>query len=144
MIRFDLDEVHAIEKASYPFPWSRQIFGDCLRMDYCCRVVDFEADVAGYAILSTGAGESHLLNLCIGGAFRGRGLGRLLLEGMLVEARLREARRMFLEVRPSNRPAMALYLDSGFRNIGRRPDYYPCDIGREDALVMVRNLDEDR
>ncbi|MFN2332996.1 MAG: GNAT family N-acetyltransferase [Wenzhouxiangellaceae bacterium] len=91
MIRFDLDEVHVIEKASYPFPWSRQVFGDCLRLDYCCRVVDFEADVAGYAVLSTGAGESHLLNLCIGEAFRGRGLGRLLLGGMLVEARLRES-----------------------------------------------------
>ena len=60
-------------------------------------------------------------------------------------ARGRGAHRVFLEVRPSNGPAIALYHDEGFNEIGRRPRYYPARDGREDALVMALELltDED-
>ena len=55
-------------------------------------------------------------------------------------ARDRGAARIFLEVRPSNPPAIALYHDEGFNEIGRRPRYYPSHDGREDALVMAMEL----
>lgn len=140
MRRRDVGAVHAIERDSYAYPWSKSIFADCLRIGYCCRVADVDGQVGAYAILSAGAGESHLLNLCVAAAHRRAGLGQLMLEGITVDARLLGAQRLFLEVRPTNAAAVALYERNGFRVIGRRPDYYPAEAGREDALVMVRQL----
>lgn len=141
MRRSDLDEVHAIEDRSYPFPWTRGIFGDCLRIGYCCRLAELDGDVAGYSILSVGAAEAHLLNLCVAPEQRRTGLGQALLDGVLVDTGLLRARRLFLEVRPSNRGAIALYEANDFHIIGRRPGYYPSWEGREDALVMVHHLE---
>jgi ribosomal-protein-alanine N-acetyltransferase len=142
MRRGDVSAVHAIECDAYPHPWSRSIFADCLRVGYCCRVADVDGRVGAYSILSAAAGESHLLNLCVARTHRRIGLGQMMLEGITVDARLLGAHRLFLEVRPSNAAAIALYQASGFRVIGRRPDYYPRGSGREDALVMVRHLDD--
>ena len=58
-------------------------------------------------------------------------------------ARWHRAERVYLEVRPSNPKAIALYHDLGFNEIGRRPQYYPADKGREDALVMAIELFSD-
>lgn len=143
MRRSDVDEVHAIELDSYPFPWSRGVFADCMRIGYCCRVAERDGEVCGYAILSSAASEAHLLNLCIAESARGQGMARLLLDAMLVEARLLRAGRLFLEVRPSNERALTLYEKNGFRRIGRRPGYYPAFEGREDAIVMVYHLDDE-
>lgn len=141
MTRFDLTEVTAIEADSYPYPWSRGIFGDCLRVGYCCRVVEADGETVGYAILSMAAGEAHILNLCVDEGWRHAGLGGVLLETLLLEARLARARRVFLEVRPTNRAARALYRKFGFRVIGRRPAYYPSEEGREDAVIMALHLE---
>jgi ribosomal-protein-alanine N-acetyltransferase len=140
MRRADVPAVHAIECDSYPYPWSRSIFADCMRIGYCCRVAEIDGVVGAYAILSAGAGESHLLNLCVARSYRRLGVGQLLLHGVAIDAGLLGAQRVFLEVRPSNEAAVALYETNGFRVIGRRPDYYPAATGREDALVMVRHL----
>ncbi len=142
MRRDDVRHVHAIEQASYPYPWTEGVFSDCMRVGYCCRVAEVDRGIGGYMILSAAAGEAHLLNLCVAPSLRGTGLARRLLDGCLVEARLLKAHRLFLEVRPSNRRAIELYRRNGFRVIGKRPGYYPADEGREDALVMVRHLDE--
>lgn len=143
MRRSDLTEVTAIEQEAYPFPWSRGIFGDCLRVGYCCRVVEADGEIAGYGILSVAAGEAHLLNLCIAPPWRRAGLAGVLVEALILEARVRRAQRLFLEVRPSNRAAIGLYEKFGFRVIGRRPHYYPAYQGREDAVVMVLHLNAD-
>ncbi|NBB94041.1 MAG: ribosomal protein S18-alanine N-acetyltransferase [Gammaproteobacteria bacterium] len=140
MARCDLDAVSRIETASYPFPWTRGIFQDCMRVGYRCHVLDFDRAVAGYCVVSHALDEAHLLNLCIHPERRREGLALLLLEHLVREAQLGSADRLFLEVRPSNVAAVALYERSGFRAIGRRPGYYPADEGREDAIVMVRHL----
>lgn len=142
MRREDLRHVYAIEKASYPFPWTQGVFADCLRVGYCCRVADVDRGIGGYAIISAAAGEAHLLNLAVAPSMRSQGVGRLLLDAALVEARLLRAQRIFLEVRPSNERAVDLYRLNGFRVIGKRPGYYPADGGREDAMVLVRHLDD--
>jgi len=136
----DLDAVLAIEADSYPFPWTRGIFADCLRAGYSCFGLWAGSRLAGYSVQNCMAGEAHLLNLCVGATHRGRGLGRLLLDNAIRRARLENARRMFLEVRPSNRDARALYLAAGFIEAGRRKDYYPAEGGREDALVLRLDL----
>ena len=136
----DLDTVMAIERRAYPFPWTRGILRDCLRAGYPAWVL-VDGDVAiGYAVLSVAAGEAHVLNICVDPRVQGRGHGRRLLHALLHLARGRGAQRLFLEVRPSNRGALALYHAEGFNEIGRRPRYYPAHGGREDAIVMAMEL----
>lgn len=136
----DLARVSELEIASYEFPWSLGVFADCLRVGHPCWVLCVDTHVAGYGILSMGAGEAHVLNLCIGPDHRGHGLGRHLLRRLLDVARWNGAERVFLEVRPSNPSAKALYDSTGFVQIGKRPRYYPARDGREDAIVMVLEL----
>lgn len=140
MRREDLAAVAALESASYDFPWSPGIFGDCLKAGHPCWVMCVEDEVVGYGILSVGAGEAHILNVCIGQSYRGLGLGRHLMRRLIDVARWHAAERVFLEVRPSNPVAQALYRSIGFSEIGQRPKYYPAREGREDAIVMALEL----
>lgn len=140
MRQLDIDAVGDIERRAYPFPWTPGIFRDCLRAGHQCWVLDAGDRLLGYGVLSTGAGEAHLLNLCIAPENQGRGHGRRLLRRMVDLARWHGAQRIFLEVRPSNPRAIALYQDEGFNEIGQRPNYYPAEKGREDAIVMAREL----
>jgi ribosomal-protein-alanine N-acetyltransferase len=136
----DLPRVMALENAAYPFPWSEQIFRDCLRVGYHCMVVDTPRGVAGYGVMSTGAGESHVLNICVGETLRGHGVGRRLLESMLDRARQVGMELAFLEVRPSNTVAIAMYESMGFDRVGVRKGYYQSASGREDAYVYRLHL----
>jgi ribosomal-protein-alanine N-acetyltransferase len=140
MAQADLPRVAALERGSYVFPWNDQIFADCLRVGYHCVVVEIESGVAGYGVLSMGAGEAHILNLCIADDWRRRGIGRGLLLALLAHARDRGVRDAFLEVRRTNRAAIALYHDLGFQCVGTRRGYYQAQDGREDALVYRLEL----
>lgn len=140
MRELDLPLVVAIERAAYQFPWSEGIFRDCLRVGYACRVVDVGGDMAGYGIMSVGAGEAHILNVCIGDEYRGRGLARRVLAYLLDRARAAGMYEAFLEVRPSNTAAAHLYNSMGFEQVGVRRGYYQATVGREDAAVLRRVL----
>jgi ribosomal-protein-alanine N-acetyltransferase len=136
----DLDEVMAIEKAIYTHPWTRGNFADSLRAGYDCRTWRREGELVGYFILMAAAGEAHLLNLSIAAPHQRTGHGRALLREATELARRRGARSIFLEVRPSNLAAQALYTRFGFRRVGVRRGYYPAHAGREDALVLALAL----
>ena len=136
----DLDAVAIIEQRAYEFPWTQTIFRDCLRAGYHGCVLHFAVEIVGYFMLSVAAGEAHLLNICVDPSEQGRGHGRRLLRRALDLARWHRVESLFLEVRPSNPGAIALYASCGFRQIGRRPKYYPARHGREDALVMALDL----
>jgi ribosomal-protein-alanine N-acetyltransferase len=136
----DLDAVLAIESRAYPFPWTRGIFRDCLNAAYPAWVLEQDGRIIGYGVLSLAADEAHVLNVCAAPDVQGQGHGRRMLRALLQVARTRRAQRVFLEVRPSNTHAIALYHDEGFNEIGRRPRYYPAKDGREDALVMALEL----
>ncbi|RNF84559.1 ribosomal protein S18-alanine N-acetyltransferase [Montanilutibacter psychrotolerans] len=136
----DIERVLAIEVRGYEFPWTAGIFRDCLRADHAAWVLLADEAIIGYGLLSVAAGEAHVLNLCIDPQSQGQGHGRRLLRALVQVARGRGAERVFLEVRPSNKSAIALYFDEGFNEIGRRPRYYPAKDGREDALVMAMEL----
>jgi len=136
----DLPDVIAVEQRAYAFPWTQGVFRDCLLANHPSWVLVDGGAVLGYAVLSVAADEAHVLNLCTAPEAQGRGHGRRLLRALLQLARGRGAQRVFLEVRPSNGAAIALYHDEGFNEIGRRPRYYPAHDGREDALVMALEL----
>ena len=72
--------------------------------------------------------------------FQGQGLGRRALRALLDKASQYGVETMFLEVRPSNAPALRLYLSEGFNEVGTRRDYYPAHKGREDAVVLARQF----
>ncbi len=139
----DLPEVSDIERRSYEFPWSHGVFRDCLLAGYQCIVLEREELVAGYSILSVAAGEAHILNLCIDPTHRAHGYGELLLDAILGVARDADVEEVFLEVRPSNETAMALYRKKGFHQIANRPKYYQSQHGREDAAVFSKKLGND-
>lgn len=140
MRRGDLKAVNKIEQEAYEFPWEPHAFKDCLYVGYCCWVAEKLGQIVGYGIVTVGAGESHVLNVCIAPAWQGRGFGRCLMKKMMEVARSHRAEMMLLEVRPSNVKAVQLYQDLGFNEIGVRKAYYPAKKGREDATVMAAML----
>lgn len=136
----DIGDVSAVENSAYTHPWSEGILRDCLRVGYSCWVCQLDDLVVGHAVMSVAVGEAHLLNICVGPEWQGRGLGRRLLRLMFRLAGERRADTLFLEVRESNRTARQLYESEGFVEIGQRRGYYPSDRGREDALVYAKSL----
>lgn len=140
MAHDDLSLVSDIERRSYEFPWSHGVFRDCLLAGYHCVVLERDGRVAGYGILSIAAGEAHILNLCVDPNYRSHGYGEQLLDAILAQSRASKVREIFLEVRPSNVMALALYRKKGFHRVARRPAYYQASDGREDAAVLAKKL----
>lgn len=136
----DLNGVESVEQTAYDYPWSRAVFRDCLLAGYYSLVLDAGGKVSGYAIMSIAAAEAHILNLCVYPDLRRFGYGRRLLNALLFKAQDALVKQVFLEVRPSNRAAIKLYLAAGFEEIGIRPAYYQAKEGRENAVVLSLSL----
>ena len=136
----DLPDVLRNERLGYTYPWTEGIFRDCLRNGQECWLLMSSNLNVGHGILSIAAGESHLLNVCVHPDFQGHGFGRILVEHVLERARAGKASTIFLEVRPSNVAACELYDKLGFNEVGIRENYYPSKVGREDALVLAKEL----
>ncbi|NOZ10279.1 MAG: ribosomal protein S18-alanine N-acetyltransferase [Gammaproteobacteria bacterium] len=140
MTKEDLFGVMAIEERIYSFPWSEGIFRDCLRVGYFCMVYETAGEIRGYGVMSVAAGECHILNVGIHSVCQRQGLGVRLVGYLLDMARHYHAQMAFLEVRKSNKQARRLYDNVGFNEIGVRPDYYPAEDGKEDALILAKTL----
>lgn len=141
MINDDLPSVMVGELAAYPYPWTQGNFEDCLRNHmYSCWVFEIERQFAGHVVISTGAGEAHILNICVYPEEQGKGWGRKLLAEAEWIAKQHQADTCILEVRPSNQAGLYLYQTEGYNEIGVRKDYYPANKGREDAIVMAKML----
>jgi ribosomal-protein-alanine N-acetyltransferase len=137
----DLPQVIAIERRSFPTPWSLSMFVLELSKPsgICLAAVDSETGrVIGYLVCSRYDLVWHLMNVAVDPAGRRRGVGRQLLEAMIAQAGVEEP--YTLEVRTSNAPAIALYEQFGFRSAGTRPRYYR-DTG-EDAVIMWRGSEQ--
>lgn len=136
----ELDEVLYIERASFPTPWTRAAFRYEIEQNKVARCTAMRAHsgVVGYLCFWEIGHEIHITNLAVHPAWRRRGVARRLLAAALAEGVGRGVTLAFLEVRPSNTHALALYESLGFQVIGRRNGYY-FDTG-EDALVMEARL----
>ena len=144
-----------VEKTAYSHPWTQGHFSDTLNAGHHTQALLGEAlpgDVGlptlpdgrvliGYLVAMQILDEVHLLNLTVAPALQRQGWGRVLLDGLALWARGQQALWLWLEVRASNTPALALYRARGFAEVGRRRDYYPLDNQRrEDAIVMSLGL----
>lgn len=136
MLADDLPWVAEVERQQHVSPWSAGNFADSLEAGYSCWVAFQDVDRVGYAILLVVLDDAHLLNITVTGAVQRGGIGSALLGYLCGLARQAGAQQMFLEVRPSNHAALALYQRNGFELVGRRKGYYPGPDGREDAMVM--------
>ncbi|MBC8519558.1 MAG: ribosomal protein S18-alanine N-acetyltransferase [Gammaproteobacteria bacterium] len=134
----DLEGVLEIEQQVYPFPWSRQIFIDSIEAGSLLVVMEQRNKIVGYGVLSSGGGESQLLNIAIDPESQKKGMGEILLSWLIERARSKGSEMLFLEVRLSNISAQNLYLKLGFNEIGVRDNYYRVAGGkREDALIYA-------
>jgi len=141
MTQADLDEVYKLEQASYPYPWTLGILQNCLKTGYLGRVLENEnKGIDAYSIMSSGGGEAHVLNLCVRAEVQGQGLGRYLLLSLFDDAKILKSDTVLLEVRPSNKAAIALYESVGFNELDVRRNYYPTTKGREDAIIFAKHI----
>ncbi|MBW2095336.1 MAG: ribosomal protein S18-alanine N-acetyltransferase [Deltaproteobacteria bacterium] len=132
-------EILAIEKVSFPSPWTLDAFREEVQRSFSSLWVLLDQDeLVGYLCFWSMAGELHLMNIAVHPRRRGEGLGGMLLEKMITTGISDGADCALLEVRPSNRRARELYKNVGFREIGRRTRYYR-DTG-EDAILMALQL----
>jgi len=132
----DLESIMVIEPQIYPYPWTRGNFSDSLSSGYSAWVLMLNDQIIGYSLIMLVLDEAHLLNLSVAKSYQKQGLGRVLLEHMVSIARKNQMANMFLEVRPSNISAIALYENMGFNEMAVRRKYYPAPNGREDAVLM--------
>ena len=141
MKKEDLDQVVALEQASFSMPWSRNLFLSEFRSPSVSRLLVSLAPgaekrtITGYLVFWLVANEMHILNLATASAYRRQGIARRLVLAGLMHGYAKGARRAFLEVRVSNRAAQSLYSSLGFTGISIRRDYYDAPI--EDAVVMT-------
>lgn len=140
MTGHDLPAVNKVEDAAYEFPWTLPIFRDCLRVGCHCYVYESPLGILGHGIMSVAAGECHILNICVHPDHQRQGLGEGMVFFLLDIARRKKARIALLEVRMSNTAAYHLYTKLGFDEVGLRKSYYPARHGREDAIILARDL----
>jgi [ribosomal protein S18]-alanine N-acetyltransferase len=132
----DLPQVVAIERRSFPTPWSLAMFVlELSKPSGVCLAAVRDGELAGYLVCSRYDTVWHVMNVSVDPDFRRRGIATALMEALLERIDGADAQ-ITLEVRPTNQGAIALYERFGFRAAGRRPRYYQ-DNG-EDALVMWR------
>ena len=139
-----LNEVAALELACFSRPWSRQMLAEELDNQCAAFLVALEPEtdkVIGYAGLLVAADEGYITNVAVFPPYRRRGVAGKLLDVFLRFAQANHLAFLTLEVRPSNAAAIALYTRFGFREAGRRRNYY--DLPREDALILTRTFGEE-
>ena len=135
-----LEQVLQIEKLSFPTPWTKNSFDYELRSNEFAHYIVALAgklEVAGYAGMWVVLDEAHVTNIAVHQDYRGHGLGAPLMVQLMQRAIVLGVRRMTLEVRPTNAPARALYARLGFKDLGRRKNYYSDT--NEDAIIMWKD-----
>jgi ribosomal-protein-alanine N-acetyltransferase len=140
MKKEDIDQVLAIEQASFSMPWSRNLFLSEFRSPGISNLLVALSDdpvrrVVGFIIFWLVEDEMHILNLAVTPAFRRKGIARKLVLDAIKRAGRKGAKKAFLEVRASNAAAQKLYSCLGFTGTSNRRDYYDAPV--EDAVVMT-------
>ena len=136
----NLDALAELAASLVDFPWTRGQFADSLAAGHAILGLCTEGRLIGFAVTMAVLDEVELLDIGVARPHQGQGLGKALLEQAIAAAVAKGAKRMLLEVRAGNAAAIGLYEALGFRQIGRRRDYYPAKRGREDALIYDKEL----
>ena len=140
----DVPAVRALELDACAHPthaWSEDNYRSSLGSGYWMQVAcEPEGAVVGVCVALLGVDELHLLNIAVARAWQSQGLARHFLALLIELSRQHHLQAIWLEVRPTNARARALYARQGYLDVGLRKQYYPAAEGREDALVMKREV----
>lgn len=135
----DIPNVMTLERSAHSHPWRQSSFEDCLNGRQKCWLAEHKGILVGYVVVTHGGGDAELLNISVAPNYQRKGIGQTLLNHA-VNCVKDKADMLFLEVRVSNRKAIALYEKEDFFEVGQRKNYYPTLNGHEDALLMARQL----
>ena len=135
----DIPQVMALERSAHSHPWRQSSFEDCLNGRQKCWLAEHKSILVGYVVVTHGGGDAELLNISVAPSYQRKGIGQCLLNHA-VNCVKEKADMLFLEVRRSNRKAIALYEREDFFEVGQRKNYYPTVNGHEDAILMARQL----
>ena len=140
MSKTDIGQVFSIEKENFNFPWSQNIFNDCIDNGYICKIICNDEKIVGYSISSAFSLEFHIMNISIMKQFQNHGLARMMIQDSYINALKNNCNVIFLECRPSNKIAIHLYESEGFSEVGIRKDYYPSQNGKEDGIIFAKQI----
>jgi ribosomal-protein-alanine N-acetyltransferase len=133
----DLAPILAIERNAFSSPWTEEMFIDALKNSTTrFKVAASFGKIIGYIIYWVLAGETSLLDIAVVKEYRRKGIAKQMLEFMEADSVKNNSREIFLEVRPSNKEALSLYLNFGYKQIDVRKKYYTT----EDALILRKQL----
>lgn len=135
MTHSDIDAVYALETATFSMPWSKEALLQEVNMAKAFYLVaEVRGTIVGYGGLRQIYDEGHITNIAVSTAFRRQGIGTRLVKQLIKENIKQGIRHFTLEVRQSNKKAIALYKKMGFTTLGIRKNYY--DKPREHACIM--------
>lgn len=135
----DIEAIYNIELESFSVPWSLESITKELENEMAYYVVaEEEGQVLGYAGLWNVVGEGQITNIAVRPSGRRKGIGKKLVEGLIAYGKEKSLEVLILEVRQSNEAAIKLYSGAGFKEIGKRKNYYTKPT--EDALLMALTL----
>jgi ribosomal-protein-alanine N-acetyltransferase len=132
----DIEEIYKIEESCFPTPWAKNDLLKDLKENPLATymIAETVGEIIGYAALWTVLDEGHVLNVAMRQDMRAQGIATMLLSSLLEAGRKKGSRNFTLEVRPSNKSAIALYEKFGFKRVGTRKNYY--EDNKEDAIIM--------
>lgn len=135
MTEDDVGQVHEIECDTFSMPWSVNSLLEVIHDEKSLYLVVKEGgEVVGYCGLMGVMGEGYITNVAVKKGHQGKGIGRIMMEGLLVLGREKGLTAFTLEVRVSNERAISLYKSLGFRDVGVRKNFYESPT--EDAMIM--------
>ena len=140
----DIDNILTIDRTAFKRPWQRKSFlAELAHKDAFSYVVRNQlnhkgSDVIAYVFVRVILNEMHIMRIAVAASFQTKGVATRMLRQCFALAQQKQLDAVYIEVRPSNSSAIALYSKAGFQSLGTRPNYYP-ETG-EDALVMVKHL----
>ncbi len=137
----NFDAAFRIEQAAHAYPWSESTFKSNQGERYHNLRLEADGELAGFAVNQTVLDEATLFNIAVAPEHQGKGYGRQLLIKVIEDLTEKGIVTLWLEVRASNSPAIALYESLGFNEVSVRKNYYPAKQGKEDALIMALFLD---
>ena len=135
----DVPAIAELEKQCFSAPWSENMIISSLENRLSCWLVaEIEGAIAGYVGSEAVLDSADMMNIAVALEFRRQGVGAALVNGLVSRLQSKSVSFLLLEVRVSNKPAIAMYEKLGFLQVGLRPRYY-CN-PREDAFVMRKEL----
>ncbi|UDG79716.1 ribosomal protein S18-alanine N-acetyltransferase [Candidatus Steffania adelgidicola] len=140
LLRADLSEAYLIEQACYTFSWNLKTFTTHHGRRYLNFKLCIEGQIVAFAITKMMLDEASLFNIAVHPKFQRKGHARALLKHLITDLEARRLVMLWLEVRQSNTPTIALYRTLGFNEVSVRHHYYPSVNGRENAIIMARPL----